>query len=460
MNETPFDLLVVGGGPAGAMTATFAARSGLSVLLVDRRPGGASGGGEETLVPAVRPLLARLGIDRLFAAQDRSSPAQHRAYWGGSTPSERTGDQRDLQVSRPALDEALRQEARSHGVTVVEGVVHGSVDEDVVSVVSTTGSQGVRPRRVVVATGRLVPPSLTSTAIAEEGPKSVALTSTSDAPPAAFDGNGIEAVPAGWWWWIRSRTGGASLTLFCDGDELRARGTDEIWRESIAASSGPAKTWVEPVGGGTLVTPRRREPAGRAWLVGDAASSIDPLSSQGVEKGLASAERVALAVITAQREPALEADLRQHLIDWETGLFRAHARRASETYHSEERFVDRAFWRARRLAHAKPASMAAASAVVSGRFRLSPRLRAAPTFRPRGDSLRSVTGYALDGAPPIDRVGPLPIEDLIAAARPGGTLEGIVERAGDQPALAGWRREDVRFAFTQMLHRGWLVSAD
>ena len=59
------DIVVVGGGPAGAAAAIAGATRGRSVILLERdRPGREAPG--ETLHPGIEPLLVQLGIaDRL-----------------------------------------------------------------------------------------------------------------------------------------------------------------------------------------------------------------------------------------------------------------------------------------------------------------------------------------------------------------------------------------------------------
>src|SRR5262249_25548364 len=55
------DVLVVGGGPAGATAATFLARGGLSVALAERERFPRFHVGE-SLLPANLPLLERMGV--------------------------------------------------------------------------------------------------------------------------------------------------------------------------------------------------------------------------------------------------------------------------------------------------------------------------------------------------------------------------------------------------------------
>ena len=115
--------------------------------------------------------------------------------------------------------------------------------------------------------------------------------------------------------------------------------------------------------------------AGAATQIGDAASTVDPLSSQGLEKAFASAADAALtldAVLANAHDAAAEDELRARRRAWERRLFRTHAARTLAYYARETRFGDRPFWRRRRdgartTAITKSISMSAARRTASSR---------------------------------------------------------------------------------------------
>ena len=125
--ESPYDVIVIGGGPAGSTAATFLAKAGRSVLLLEKEKFPRYHVGE-SLMPFCYFTLERLGvIDQLkqsgyprklsvqFARQDGtvSQPFyffQHFDHEASTT----------WQVRRSEFDSMLLDNARAHGVTVWE----------------------------------------------------------------------------------------------------------------------------------------------------------------------------------------------------------------------------------------------------------------------------------------------------------------------------------------------------
>ncbi|BBZ77536.1 oxidoreductase [Mycolicibacterium anyangense] len=118
------DLLVAGGGPAGLATALYAARAGLQVTVVERRPGAIDKACGEGLMPHTVGQLDKLGVTL------RGKPFRGIAYLDSRRRIEapfRSGA--GLGVRRTALHTALREAVAAAGVHVVTADI-GAVSQD------------------------------------------------------------------------------------------------------------------------------------------------------------------------------------------------------------------------------------------------------------------------------------------------------------------------------------------
>jgi flavin-dependent dehydrogenase len=162
------DVVVVGGGPAGAATAIHLARAGLDVCVLDRarfprdKPCG------EFLSPAATPLLEDLGVRETIDAAGAKRLDQIRIFGGDQRldlafPNDRGAPPWGYALSRRKLDAILLDGARSAGAEVREGIGVDDLVLDRGRVVGVTTRDGdgergsIRARLVVGAGGRNCP---------------------------------------------------------------------------------------------------------------------------------------------------------------------------------------------------------------------------------------------------------------------------------------------------------------
>lgn len=306
-------VLVVGGGPAGAGTAIGLARRGRDVLLVERAPAWRWRACGVFTSPATVAALRGLGLgDDDLARVARPIPAMRVETPAGTTFRLTYGDDGSLTrcavgLDRSALDPLLLELGRLAGVEVREGAAVRSVgagsarladgSEIVADVV--VGADGLRS--VVAASAGVVRkpplgdrPALTfHVAEPSDGAR--------DARMITFPGGyvGLAPVPGG-----RVNVG---IVLASEAwrERLRREGAAAVVASVLAAiprADDDPVAWASaricdrlegaaPVG--TRVTAR----AGREWLlVGDAAGFLDPFTGEGLHRALRSAELATIAI--------------------------------------------------------------------------------------------------------------------------------------------------------------------
>jgi geranylgeranyl reductase family protein len=147
-DQSLWDVVVVGAGPAGSTAARVAAEGGASVLLIDRARfpryktcgGGLIGLSVDSLPASVLHTVERRIDSVRFSLRGRATRTR------SATPAFLA------LVQRAAFDDALAAAAVDAGATFVDGVVVTSIEEGEVVVLST--SQGeIRGRVVIGADG-------------------------------------------------------------------------------------------------------------------------------------------------------------------------------------------------------------------------------------------------------------------------------------------------------------------
>ena len=389
---TRSDLLVVGGGPAGAALASLAAQQGARVIVLerDRFPRDKVCG--EFLSAEGCAVLGRMGLlDGLIRAggvpMTSCLLADARGRHAVSELPEIAGAGRAaLGISRYVMDEVILRHAASSGADVREGVIATApvIDGGRVRGVTTRG-EAYRATLVVAADGRR---SMLQRALRPRGGDPLRTTSRSWFGlkahfPDATRGLGgrieLYVFEGGYAGLGPIERGRLNLALIATVKALRACGgsPDRLLRERILANPllaerlGERRPCSEWKSVGPLRFGARRPVSGGVLFVGDAAGTIDPFSGEGMSHALAGAE-LALPL-------ALEAIARGGL---EPAASRAYDRAWRDAFVPVTR---RARLAGRIFEHRLPASWAMSFLSLSVGARSLPRLVA---------SLRTGTGDA------------------------------------------------------------------
>jgi geranylgeranyl reductase family protein len=321
------DVIVVGGGPAGAASAIFLRQRGHDVLLLDeaRFPRDKICG--EGISPEAWRLLGEIGASATVRAlrprallgmtlQAPDGTAFTGCYGGG-----RAG----LAVRRSAFDDALLEVARSAGVEVREGArVSGAIqDEATVTGVYVGDPEGrtvERARVVIVADGRRSHLARQLGGLRENGRLRKFAVRAHVFGLQGLSAHGEMHVGGGGYCGIAplSETE-ANVAFVLDQAALSIAGGDleTFFHETLARwpqvkerMSG-ASLQGSPRAVGPLALVARRVSVPGALLVGDAAGFYDPFTGEGVTLALRSAELAAGVVDLGLRRGGL-GDLREY----------------------------------------------------------------------------------------------------------------------------------------------------
>lgn len=453
MATTP-DCLIVGAGPAGSALALRLARRGCRVLLLDHGRARHSGP-YESLLPTALPLLARWGLDGAVLAAAEPDERRHGVSWGEQAVQWRDGAG-GLLLRRGAFDAALHAAAQAAGVEVLCPATAARTPDGAMRIVRADGTaMAVQPACVVLATGRARTPALAAPTVVATGPATTALTVVGTAPSLAPGQAVVEAVATGWIWTHVPSYGDASATVLLDRDQV-GDGAVAAVQMALAAAHGPAAALRDAPLRHALDATARCLAADSALLrIGDAAATIDPLASQGVEKALAAADHATAVVLAGLRRTAWWPELRALHAQWEHGLFRAHQQAAAAWYGREQRFADSPFWRRRR-----PQAASGAPPDPATPLQLRSGIACEPVLVRAGDDcVRRDGARCRQSGDVLTHVGYVPVPPLLALFDRARRLGEATALAGRDPRLFPLPPRAVQGALEELRRRGWLTPA-
>ncbi len=352
------DVIVIGAGPSGSAAATVLAEAGRSVLLIDR-PAGTRRALAESIPPSARRLLTELGMDYAVDAAE-FHPWLGNTVWWADAPArteEFAPDATGVQVERDRFDAVLRDVAVAAGAQWVRGRVR---DVQVPTVTVDLGDETMEATApwILDCSGRSGVIARKGLRVHEPSHRTVALAGIwrAQSPwPHEQTGHTLVASHAdGWAWSVPVSADRRYVTVMVDPERSRlAHGVSalDVYRAELAkvqpfASLMSTATLEDGPWGADASLYGATQHAGPGFLlVGDAATFIDPLSSFGVKKALASGWLAGVAVNTILTTPAMQ-DMALTFFESRERAVATSFRRQAARY-ADTAGADHPFWQAR-----------------------------------------------------------------------------------------------------------------
>ena len=358
---THFDVIVVGGGPAGSLTSRGAALEGLrTLLLVDPRDRATRRSGEMLASSGVEHLR-RLGLrDRLASTRLECEGAL--SCWGSPAPARRWGLESitgpSWHVDRASFDDSLRRAAGEAGAELRKAYAYRAMRESAGRVsIEAVDHDGRRSRIdapiVVDAAGPSAPIARSLGARRIEISRLATLVVERAGAPRDVNSRyvAVEAVPNGWWYSTVEPDGRLVVCRFGDVDDVERSTPARLQGFESALQGAPlTRSRLGSLAYGAPTIRIASEAitcpiAAPGWItVGDAAAAFDPLSSRGLVRALVGAESAVASILAtyAGDRSAIDAYARDVEID-----FLRYLETRARYYAMESRFADRPFWRRR-----------------------------------------------------------------------------------------------------------------
>jgi flavin-dependent dehydrogenase len=361
---THTDIIVAGGGPAGSTIARLLANFSFRVVLLEKRrfPRHQIG---ESLTPQILPILNFLGVRQRVEDAGFLRMVGHTICWGSSHP--RTSyystdhTRRGFQAWREDFDTVLLDHALHSSVQVIEEQTVESVRLDGDTGVTVHTRQGrIEASFFVDASGHVGVLARQGLRQRDETFQTLALTAywKGAAGPTGVDfaNTLLETYSDGLVWSVPLHNGLRNVTLLTDwylGDRIRQIGLQQFYLSELQKApyvsgflKGAEIVWSPRAFDATWYTAANF--AGERFLLaGDAGLFVDPLSSEGVHKAMASAITGAVVVNTILRRPTMSPHAIHFYDESQRNTYDLHYQQSARYYREEGRWPERPFWQKR-----------------------------------------------------------------------------------------------------------------
>jgi flavin-dependent dehydrogenase len=441
------DVCVVGGGPAGSTLAAQLAALSHSVVLVERVEFPRRHLGE-SLTPGVRPLLETIGAGDVFEKTGALAVESVLVNWDGELRERTDPEAKGMLVDRGRFDALLLKHARAAGVRVLQPATFRDCIRFAEGwrITVERGGETIRvsARFLADASGRAFATRGRKRRTGARTTAFYAYWKGSDLPRRLR----IEAGSDAWYWGVPIPDGTYNTLVFVDSRTYAPERFQELIARSGLLEGCRDICLVSPIQAADA-TPYIDEESvtHHSIKVGDAALSIDPLSSSGVQKAIQTALSGAVVINTLMRKPESSGAAMQFYRSSLADASERHSNWAGEYYGAAAATRNAEFWR-QRASRSFPAEAAAsftASDFADEPLALSPDLTFVelPCIKDGFVTLKSALHHpSLDR--PVTFVGGCEMPPLVQRVREGMKPMDIALLWSDRVsiktglALTGW----------------------
>jgi flavin-dependent dehydrogenase len=407
MTEPLTDVCVIGAGPSGTIAALELMRLGLRVTILHRpaeRPHW-----PESVSPQLLLLIQQLGLDEALASAACGSVTEKWMSWNGERATRAALSGATI-IDRKRFEHALRSiivrggaemagPAAGHPMQLPDGTWH----------VRLAVGARVHARFVVIATGR------GGRGFDEPAGGGQPLIACYGIASDRHDETGtmiVGSLSTHWYWGVVLADGSLHITVF-----KRARGPkvspELLLEQSLRSFGGGSRVRFVRATDATART--AASPAGDGWIrTGDAALSVDPLTSSGLYLAALSSVRAARVINTVMRRPRDAAHARAFYTTAQADIAR-HCGFFSNTFYQSGMRGDAS------ETEAAASPMNGCSLGVED-WVLSPDIHLEPVPVLAGDFITQVAGLKRSDNRPLAFLEGISIADLLAPLRRGKTL--------------------------------------
>lgn len=353
------DVLILGGGPAGAVAAKLLVSAGLRVTVLTR-PSPARRLGD-TLSPEAAPVLDQIKGWELLARVPAVPVSGTVTLWGTPQPMWKEAIWNPFgggwHVDRPTFDRIFLEAANTHGAMIERDMKLRSLEKSpngwLIHYATLTTSFTLQTNWLIDATGRnawLAHRLHRKITRVDDSTAVVGILSPHDSLGGWL---AVEAVVNGWWYIAPHPSGVAVVGYVTDAALIARNGTKRTkwWYELLKETSlirtmvtsklKPTKLHTTAAG---MTWSASQDPTEHYIAIGDAWHALDPLSGLGLTNALESAVR-AVNLILAIRSDNQKAT--SEWKSWTTSRVAENLRARRDYYQLHENWPNSLFWKKR-----------------------------------------------------------------------------------------------------------------